>query len=93
MAVDTATTIAGFDTAKPAGGDGKAEGDDNLRHIKTVLKTTFPNVAGVATPSHTEMNRLTGLASTPPAPVAGGLGGGGLRRSDKKALPHHTEGP
>ena len=64
MAVDTATTIAGFDTAKPAGTDPKSEGDDNIRHVKSVLKTTFPNVAGAVTPTHTEMNRLTGLASS-----------------------------
>lgn len=63
MAVDTATTIAGFDTAKPAGTDPKSEGDDNIRHVKSVLKTTFPNVAGAVTPTHTELNYVDGVTS------------------------------
>lgn len=63
MAVDTATYIGGFDTAKPAGTDPKSEGDDNFRHVKTVLKTTFPNVTGAVTATHTQMNYLVGVTS------------------------------
>ena len=63
MAVDTATYVGGFDTAKPAGTDPKSEGDDNFRHVKTVLKTTFPNVTGAVTATHTQMNYLVGVTS------------------------------
>ncbi len=63
MAVDTSTYVGGFDTAKPAGADPKSEGDDNFRHIKTVLKTTFPNVTGAVTATHTQMNYLVGVTS------------------------------
>lgn len=63
MAVDTATFVNQFDVAKPTGGDQKSEGDDNLRHIKTVMKATFPNVSGAVTATHTEINRLVGLTS------------------------------
>lgn len=63
MAVDTSTYVGGFDTAKPAGTDQKSEGDDNFRHIKTVLKTTFPNVTGAVTPTHTELNYVDGVTS------------------------------
>ncbi len=66
MSLDTAAYIGGFDTAKPAGSDPKSEGDDNLRHIKTVLKTTFPNVTGAVTPTHTELNLLVGKTSIAP---------------------------
>jgi hypothetical protein len=63
VAVDTSTYVGGFDTAKPAGTDQKSEGDDNFRHIKTVLKTTFPNVTGAVTPTHTELNYVDGVTS------------------------------
>lgn len=63
MAVDSATTIAGFDTAKPAGGESKAEGDDNFRHIKTVVKNCFPNVGGAVTADHTELSYMDGVTS------------------------------
>ncbi len=63
MAVDTSTYVGGFDTAKPAGADPKSEGDDNFRHIKTVLKTSFPNVTGAVTPTHTELNYVDGVTS------------------------------
>lgn len=63
MTVDTAAYIGGFDTAKPAGADPKSEGDDNFRHIKTVLKTSFPNVTGAVTPTHTELNYVDGVTS------------------------------
>ncbi len=63
MSVDTATYVNQFDVAKPTGSDPKSEGDDNFRHMKTVLKTTFPNVAGAVTPSHTVLNYMLGVTS------------------------------
>lgn len=81
MAVDSATTIAAFDTAKPAGGDPLAESDNNHRHIKTVVKDCFPNIAGAVTVTHTQLNTVPDLApkasptftGTPLAPTAAAL--------------------
>ena len=42
MAFD-ATSIDGLDQSVPAGTDSKSFGDDNLREIKKVLQTSFPN--------------------------------------------------
>lgn len=64
MAVDSATTIAGFDTSKPTASDLKSEGDDNLRHIKTVLKTCFPAVAGAVAASDVELSYVDGVTSS-----------------------------
>ena len=37
----------------PAAGDNVSEGDDHIRGIKNVLKTTFPNIDGAVTPTKT----------------------------------------
>lgn len=63
MTVETATTINQLDTTLPLAADLISEGDDHIRLLKTVLKTTFPNVAGAVTPSHVEFNFLAGLTS------------------------------
>lgn len=63
MAVDSATHIASFDTAKPSGSDPRSELDNNIRHIKSVLLTDFPNIAGAVTASHTELNYVDGVTS------------------------------
>jgi hypothetical protein len=52
-----------LDSTAPAAGDLKAEGDDHLRNIKRVLKTTLPNVSGAITPTHTELNYVDGVTS------------------------------
>lgn len=58
MAVENATFIAQLDETFPGSGESKTQGDDHLRLIKRVLKTTFPNIAGVVTLSHTALNAL-----------------------------------
>jgi hypothetical protein len=63
-AEDTASHISGFDTALPANSGDSGLGDDNFRHIKTVLKTDFPNIGGAMTATHTELNVLDGVTST-----------------------------
>ncbi len=67
MAVDSATTIAGFDLAQPpnSGANGKRfEGAANIRHIKSVLQDNLSNIDGPMTASHTELNTLDGATST-----------------------------
>lgn len=63
MAVDTATTIAGFDATKPTGAEAAAELDDNIRHVKGVVKSNLPNIGGTVTASHTELSYVTGVTS------------------------------
>ena len=47
----------------PAAGDDVSEGDDHIRGIKNVLKTTFPNIDGAVTPTDTEINYVGGVTS------------------------------
>lgn len=63
MAVDSATTISAFDTAKPAGSDPAAELDNNLRHVKTVIKACLPNIGGAMNATHTELNYMVGVTA------------------------------
>ncbi len=52
-----------LDQTLPLNGDGKTEGDDHLRNLKRVFKTTFPNVSGAVTPTHTVLNYMLGVTS------------------------------
>jgi hypothetical protein len=52
-----------LNAAYPGAADDPVEGDDHLRNIKTVLKTTFPNVSGAVTPTHTQLNYVAGVTS------------------------------
>ena len=63
MSVETATYINTLNTALPASGDAKSEGDDHLRLIKSAVKATFPNVTGAVTPTHSDLNIIAGAAT------------------------------
>lgn len=52
--------IDSLNSSNPTATDPKSEGDDHVRGIKNVLKTTFPNVSGAVNATHTELNRLDG---------------------------------
>lgn len=56
MTVETALYPPQLNTSLPTAGDMVSEGDDHIRLTKTVVKTTFPNVSGAVTASHTELN-------------------------------------
>jgi microcystin-dependent protein len=62
MPLESATYIDDLNTSNPAHTDGLSEADSHMRLIKSVLKTTFPNIAGAVTASHTELN--TALAQS-----------------------------
>lgn len=62
MSVESALHPQQLNTNWPQPQDFVSEGDDHLRLLKTVLKTTFPNVAGAVTVSEVEINYLAGLA-------------------------------
>jgi len=63
MGLESATYIDGLVTSNPLGDDSFRQGDDHLRLIKAVLQNSFPNIAGAATPSHTELSLLAGLTA------------------------------
>ena len=48
----------------PTSGDTRTEGDDHIRGIKNVLKTTFPNIDGAVTSTQDELNILDGVTAT-----------------------------
>lgn len=65
MGLETATLIHELDPANPVGAsDPKSQGDNHIRLLKSTIQNTFPNVDGVVTSSHTEINKLTGLTAT-----------------------------
>lgn len=53
-----------LDSAIPTNLEFKSEGDDHLRNIKRVVKTTFPNITGAVTATHTKLNLLTSATLT-----------------------------
>jgi hypothetical protein len=64
MTVETSPQYpSDLNASYPAAGDVRSEGDDHIRNVKTVLKTTFPNVSGAVTPTHTELNYVDGVTS------------------------------
>ena len=63
MTVESVTYISDLNASYPASGDAKSEGDDHIRNLKTGIKTTFPNISGAVTPTHTELNYVDGVTS------------------------------
>lgn len=61
MTVETALYPSQFNTTLPTAADMVSEGDDHLRLIKTVDKTTWSNVAGAVLASHIELNYVVGV--------------------------------
>ena len=59
MALETGTYISDLVSTNPTATDPKSQGDDHLRLIKSTIKTTFPNVSGAVTMTHTELNTVT----------------------------------
>lgn len=64
MTVETALYPPQLNTALPTAGDMVSEGDDHIRLTKTVVKTTFPNVAGAVSASHIELSYLAGATAS-----------------------------
>ena len=55
--------IDSLNSANPVASDDVAEGDDHIRGIKNVLKTTFPNLDGAVNATDTELNYVDGVTS------------------------------
>lgn len=68
MGLETSTFLDGLDETWPTGGDPTNKGDDHIRLLKAVLKTTFPgaNLNGfekAITASEDELNFVDGVTS------------------------------
>ncbi len=76
--------IDDLNSSNPAAGDNVSEGDDHIRGIKNVLKTTFPNIDGAVNATDTELNYVDGVTSAiqtqlgAKLPLAGGTMTGDL---------------
>lgn len=63
MTVESALYPSQFNTNWPQASDMVSEGDNHIRLVKIVEKTTWANVSGAVTASHAELNYVTGVTS------------------------------
>lgn len=63
MALETATYISDLVSTNPTASDNISQGDDHIRLLKSTLKSTFPNITGAVTPSHTTLNFMDATSS------------------------------
>lgn len=63
MTVETALYPPQLNTAWPQASDMVSEGDNHIRLTKTVIKTTFPNVAGAVSATDVQLSYVTGVTS------------------------------
>src|SRR5574340_430041 len=63
MTIETALYPDQLNASWPLQSDIVREGAGHLRLLKSVLKTTFPNMTGSVSASHIELSRVSGLAS------------------------------
>ncbi len=64
MALESGTYINSLNASNPASTDALSQADDHLRLIKSTVKSTFPNVTGGVTATHTELNLIDGVTAT-----------------------------
>jgi hypothetical protein len=65
MTIETATYISQLNTAYPASGDAKSEGDNHIRLLKSTIKATWPNLTATpVTPTSADLNTVAGAATT-----------------------------
>lgn len=58
MGLESTTYIDGLVVTNPTGTDGKSQGDDHLRLIKSVLKNSFPGITGAVTVTQAQLNAV-----------------------------------
>lgn len=63
MGLETGTYINSLNASNPLGTDPKSAGDDHIRLLKATIKATFPNITGALTPTHQQLNFVTGVTS------------------------------
>ena len=60
MALETGSFISDLNASFPVSTDGLAQADDHMRLIKSTIKTSFPNISGAMTATHTELSVMDG---------------------------------
>lgn len=88
MSVETALYPPQLNTAWPLSSDMVSEGDDHIRLLKIVDKTTWRNVAGAVDASHIELNYIVGVTS----PLQGQINGKGAISGQTWSGPHVFNG-
>lgn len=63
MSLEAASFLNDLNTSNPDGADSKDQGDDHIRLLKTVLKATFPGLAGISWRSQTKSSGYTPIAT------------------------------
>lgn len=61
MGLETGSYPSDLVATNPTGTDQKLQGDDHLRLIKTVIKTTLPNITGAITGTQAQLNAWSAL--------------------------------
>lgn len=56
MAIESASFISDLNTSNPPGSDPVGQADDHIRLLKSVLKSTFPNITGPVSSTQTQLN-------------------------------------
>lgn len=56
MAIESATYLSDLNVSNPPGSDPVGQADDHIRLLKSVLKSTFPNLTGAVTSTQTQLN-------------------------------------
>lgn len=84
MGLETATYISDLVSTNPVGASDLAStSDDHLRLIKSAVKTTFPNISGAVTSTHTELSKLATANNTGAA--VDEIGYKGIPQNDQSA--------
>lgn len=64
MGLEIVLHLDDLDATNPVGTDPRSEGDDHIRNVKTALLTDFPNISGVVSSTHSELNFVDVTAGT-----------------------------
>lgn len=64
MALETSTYINGLVATNPTSTDNVGDGDNHIRLLKSTIKSTFPNITGAVTSTHSAIDSGIALANT-----------------------------
>jgi hypothetical protein len=56
LAIETASYLSDLNISNPPGSDPIGQADDHIRLLKSVLKSTFPNITGAVTSTQLQLN-------------------------------------
>jgi hypothetical protein len=56
LAIESASFISDLNSSNPPGSDPVGQADDHIRLLKSVLKSTFPNLTGAVTSTQSQLN-------------------------------------